>query len=373
MKSILFINKVAELGGAEISLLTLIEDIQKYGYRPFVVLGSDGPLRKRLEELNSKVYIYPLDFPHFKKPIPFVKSVFFLTRLVKSEKIQLIHSNTLWDNQYGVIAAKLSHIPHILHVRGFSKQRNSWKALYNMGCLAICNSKHTKEIFLKYSKFKKKTEVVYNAVDIEKLKPDKKKRSMIRNHYGFTDVDLVMGMAGRLTEEKGQLALLKILIPILKKQPQYKILIAGDAKIHTDYKYPEQISSLIKKNGLNKNVILTGFLKDMTSFYNALDLFLLPSFREPFGRVLIEAMATEIPVIASRVDGVVEVVDHSILGYLVEPSDADDWLYCIDKLDRNESLRIQFGKAGRKKVSKRFTPDQITYKIISIYKELIKC
>jgi len=371
LKTILFLNKIAEFGGAEFSLLHLVQGIQKYGFHPIVVLGAKGPLHKRLEELNLRVYIYPLDFPHLQNPIPFLKSVFFLSHVIKTEKVRLIHSNTLWDNQYGVIAAKLARIPHVLHVRGFSENKASWKSMYNAGSLAICNSEHTKNIFLKYSRFKKKIEVVYNAVDTEKFSPDLERRSEMRLCYGFGDDDFVLGMAGRLAEEKGHLWLLKAILPMLNKNLNYKILIAGDAKIHPDTEYPEQISSYIQQNGLDGHVILTGFVEDMNGFYNAIDLFLLPSFREPFGRVLIEAMATETPVIASSVGGVPEVVDHEINGYLIEPGDADSWRDCINNLIHNETIRHNFVKSGRKKVMSKFTSENITSKIVSLYMELL--
>lgn len=364
-------NKIAEIGGAEVSLLTLTQSIQKYNYRPVVVLGSDGPLHKRLNELKIRVFIYPLDFPHIRNPIPFLKSVFFLIRVIKREKVRLIHSNTLWDNQYGVLAAKLARIPHILHVRGFSERNSSWKSIYYMGSFAFCNSKHTKNAFLKYSKFRKRVEVVYNAVDIKKFKPDQRKRKEIRELYGFRNGDFVMGMAGRLAEEKGQLSLLKSLLPMLKRNPTYKILIAGDAKIHPDTKYTEQIASIIKNNSLERNVILTGFIEDMTSFYNALDLFLLPSYREPFGRVLVEAMATRVGIVASKVGGVPEVVDHEETGYLVDPKDADGWNESINKLTAEESLLNQLGEAGRRKVLEKFTLEHMESKVVSLYGELI--
>jgi len=370
-ETILFLNKISQLGGAEISLLNLVQDIQKYGYRPVVVLGSYGPLCKRLKKLNIKIYIYPLDFPHLKNPIPFLKSLLFLYHIIKTEKVQLIHSNTLWDNQYGVMAAKLVGIPHILHVRGFSEQKASWKSFYNMGSIAICNSKNTKRKFLKYSKFRKRTEMVYNAVDTERFKPNLKSRQKARQNYGFKEVDFIMGMAGRLAEEKGQLFCLKTLLPILKKNSNCKVLIAGDAKIHPDTKYPGEILSFIRHNHLDGCVIMTGFVEDMNGFYNAIDLFLLPSFREPFGRVLIEAMATEKPVIASRVGGVPEVVDNEINGFLVNPHDADSWCECIDKLINDKSLRVQLGKAGRRKVLEKFTLGNITSKIVSMYDELL--
>jgi len=371
LKTILFLNKVAELGGAEFSLLNLVQGIQRHAFQPIVVLGDEGPLQERLEKLNVDTHIFPLDFPHLINPIPFLKSVFFLNRVIKEESTNLIHSNTLWDNQYGVAAAKLAGIPHMLHVRGFPEQKPSWKSFYNMGSLAICNSEDTRKKFLKYSGFRKRTEVVYNAVDTERFIPDKNIRKKVRQSYGFAEADLILGMAGRLAEEKGQLFLLKALLPMLKSNSNYRVLIAGDAKIHPDTTYPEDIASFIQHNGLDGNVVMAGYIENMNGFYNALDLFLLPSFREPFGRVLIEAMATETPVIASRVGGVPEVVDHEINGYLVDSGDADNWREYINRLIHNETIRRNFVKSGRTKVLDKFTSEHITSRIVSLYRELL--
>lgn len=351
--------------------MNLVQEIQKYDYSPVVVLGSEGPLSTRLKQLDVNVYTYPLDVPHFKNPIPFLRSVLFLHHVINNEKARLIHSNALWDNQYGVVVAKLAGIPHILHVRGFPEQQASWKSFYNMGSLAICNSEDTKRKFLKYSGFRKRTEVVYNGVDTERFIPDQESRQKVRQRYGFGEADLVMGMAGRLAEEKGQLSLLKILLPMLKKNSNHKILIAGDEKIHPDTTYPAEIMSFIRQNGLDGNVAMAGYIEDMNGFYNALDLFLLPSFREPFGRVLIEAMATETPVIASRVGGVPEVVDHEINGYLVESGDAVGWREYINRLIHNEAIRQNFLKSGRNKVLKKFTSENITSSIAALYGELL--
>lgn len=370
-KRILYLNKVAEIGGAEVSLQSLVNSLKGTDYQPVVVLGQKGPLLQILEGMDIKSYVYPLDWCHFENPFPFIRTIRFLRHLVKQEKIKLIHSNTLWDNQYGVISAKVTKIPHILHVRGFSKSQYTWKSFYHLDSMAICNSQNTCNKFVNASGFRRRVEVVYNGVDTNIFKPVPKKRSYMREYYGFRDTDFVMGMAGRLTEEKGQLQLLKSILPTLRKDQNYKVIICGDTKIHPGTDYCEKIKGFMRSNKLGKQVLLTGFVDDMPSFYNAIDLFLLPSFREPFGRVLIEAMATKIPVIASSVDGVPEVVEHRKTGYLVSPNSVDNWCHYISKLASKESLRKDLGEAGQQRVLEKFTLEHTTSKIVSIYNGLI--
>ena len=370
MKTVLYLNNVAVMGGAEQSLLALVESVRKSGYRPIVVLGSDGPLFSRLNDVGIQTYVFPLDFCHTTNPLPFVRSVGYLKHIIKKEDVRLVHSNTLWDNQYGTVAARISRVPHILHVRGFSRCQCSWKSFYGLGNVAICNSRHTRDEFVNSTGFRKKVEVVYNGVDTDKFRPDDNKRMTARSGYGFTRSDFVMGMAGRLTEEKGQLTLLKMLLPLLKSNKHYKVVISGDTNIHTD-DYRKRLELFINDSALGEQVTVAGFVDDMPTFYNALDLFLLPSIREPFGRVLIEAMATEISVIASRVGGVPEVVKDGEVGYLVEAADASAWRTRVEDLALDKPLRTALGSAGRRHAMANFSLAASVAGVCKLYDEIV--
>ena len=355
-KKILYLNKVGEIGGAEVSLQMLVGNLLRPDFEPVVVLGSAGSLYERLKVMNIPVYVYPLEGLHTRNPTPFIKTVRFLKDVIKKEKIGLIHTNTNWDNQYGVIASKLTGIPHILHVRGFSRSQYSWKSFYHLGDMAICNSEHTRHQFIAFSGFKKRVEVVYNGIDSDTFRPDHEKRLRMRKHYSFSDTDIVMGMAGRLTEEKGQLPLLKALLGQLKSNKNYKVVIAGDTVLHSGSDYKEQIGAFIIENKLDEQVLLAGFVNDMPAFYNALDLFLHPAFREPFGRVMVEAMAAEKPVIASKIGGVSEIISaNSEDGVLVVPGDWEAWLKQIDFLIMHPKTAMLMGRQGREKAIKRFS------------------
>ncbi len=371
-KSILYLNRISEIGGAEVSLQELMGSLEGTGYWPVVVLGGEGPLLQRLQGMGIEAYTFPFETCHYKNPLPFIRTIIFLKNIIKKHRIKLIHSNMFWDNQYGVISAKLSRIPHVLHVRGFVNSQYTWKSFYCLGTVVICNSQHTCHQFICATGFKKRVEVVYNGIDVNLFKPDRMKRSATRKNYGFTDNDFVMGMAGSIIEEKGQFQLLKSIHSILIENRNYKVLIAGNNKIGPESDYYERIKAFIANNKLEDQVLLLDFVEDMPSFYNALDVFLLPSFKEPFGRVLIEAMATKIPIVASNVDGVPEVVGHGKTGYLVDSKDGEGWRQHIKRLVDNEGLRKELGEVGRQRVIDNFTLDHVTSRIVSIYNSLIK-
>lgn len=371
-KKILYLNRVSEIGGAEVSLQALAENLPRKDFAPVVVVGSPGTLSKRFKALNIPVYELPSDRLRPGNPISFIKTIRFLLSIIKKEKITLVHTNATWDNHFGVVAAKIARIPHILHVRGFSKANYSRKSLFSLGDVAICNSAHTREQFIAYSGFKKRTEVVHNGIDSEVLKPDPEKRKQMRDRYGFKDTDTVMGMAGRLAEEKGQFPLLEALLPRLKANKTYKVLVTGNAVLHPGSDYEGRINAFITDNKLETQVRLAGFVDDMPGFYNALDLFLHPAFREPFGRVVIEAMAAGKPVIASKVGGIPEIIsDDSSDGVLVEPGHWDTWLEKIDLLIRDPETAMRMARQGREKVIKQFSLAAQMDRIVAIYKSLI--
>lgn len=371
-KKILYLNKVGEIGGAEVSLQALVENLPRPDFEPVVVLGNSGALYNRLKAMKISVYVYPLECLRTSNPVPFIKTVRFLKHVIAREKVSLIHTNTNWDNQYGVIAAGLTGIPHILHVRGFSKGQHSWKSFYNLGSMAICNSEHTRQQFTAFSGFKKRVEVVYNGIDSGIFRPDYEKRMRMRRRYGFKDTDIVMGMAGRLTKEKGQVPLLEALVGRFKKNKNYKVLIAGDTVLDSEGGYKKQINAFVMENKLDEQVILTGFMDDMPSFYNALDLFLHPAFREPFGRVVAEAMAVEKPVIASKIGGVPEIISaNSEDGVLVDCGDWETWRERSEFLISHSEEAVLMGRQGREKVIKRFSLAAQTDILKEIYKSLV--
>ena len=158
---------------------------------------------------------------------------------------------------------------------------------------------------------------------------------------------------------------------MVKIDPNVSALIVGDTKIDRSEDYLEELYQIVWKLGLKDKVIFTGFVNEMKELYASLDLLVLPSYAEPFGRVIIEAMAMEKPVIATRAGGAVEIVESGVTGLLVPPDDIDGRIQAILKMIEDEEGREHMGKAGRKGVENNFDIEKSVVETQKIYMELL--
>ncbi len=209
-----------------------------------------------------------------------------------------------------------------------------------------------------------KTKVIYNGVDEKKFNP-KADGSWVRERLEISDEIVVLTVA-RLVEQKG----IKYLIDAVQKLGDYplKLVIKGDG--------PKK-NSLIKrakKLGIEDKVIFFDEKipeQDLPGLYTAADMFVLPSLYEPFGLVVTEAMASGLPVIASRVGGLKEVVTPET-GFLFEPRNPDDLAGKIALLASDKGLRKNMGRAGRKRILDIFTWDKIAKEYKLFYQRALE-
>jgi len=160
---------------------------------------------------------------------------------------------------------------------------------------------------------KEKIITLYNMIDVELTEPHLLTRAQARQALNFTDDTFVFGTIGRLVKNKDQASLIHAFSLIKPHCPNAKLIIIGDGELENSLR--QQVSL----HGLENDVILTGFLSGGFRYMKAFDCFVLPSIQEAFGRVLLEAMIAKVPVIASRVHGIPEVVADA--GKLVNPKD----------------------------------------------------
>jgi len=154
---------------------------------------------------------------------------------------------------------------------------------------------------------------LYNVIDAKLTEPELLSRDEARRELTFTEQDFVFGTIGRLARNKDQSTLIQAFANIKPYCPNAKLIIMGDGELE------ERLQQQINTCGLTNDVTLTGFVPNAFKYIKAFDCFVLPSIQEAFGRVLIEAMLAKCPIIASRVNGIPEVMAD--VGQLIEPKD----------------------------------------------------
>lgn len=351
-------------GGADRSLLLLVEGLAARGSRPLLVVPGEGELNEEAARKGLDVEVLDLMHVRGSRIRDFVRGLWQLRRLCRRRRVDLIHCNAWTALQWAVPVAATLGLPVVCHFRGlhFSRKR-LMVCLLNRCEAIIAVSSAVKDCLVEAGVRAGVVTVVHNAVDLSLDGP----RSEPRCEPGDCRKSVVVGMASQLIPWKGHRYLLCAAARIVQRHPNVEFRIAGDAW-PDDPAYVAELRDLVRRLGLQQHVRFLGFLKEIAPFMRSLDLLVLPSDHEPFGRVLIEAMAASKPVVAFRGGGVAEIVDHEVNGLLVAHGDVEGLANAIGRLVCDPMLAAAMGRAGRVKAQTCFSRDKHVREIEEIHR-----
>ena len=369
---IFFLDQSGKLGGAELSLLDLAKFYQK---NALVGLFAEGVFREKLEQHNILVEVLTQKSINVSKDSGLTQGLNSLLSLfpliLKTAKIardyDLIYANTQKALVIGAIASVLSRRPFVYHLRDiisadhFSKiNRQIIITLANQfATLVIANSKATQHSFIEAGGKSELTQVVYNGFEVKNYQFNLSERNRLRKELGL-EQQFVIGHFSRLSPWKGQ----HILLEALANCPDnISAIFVGDA-LFGEQDYVKQLHQKVAELGLEKRVQFLGFRSDIVAVMSACDLVVHTSTApEPFGRVIIEAMLCQRPVIAAAAGGVIELVKDGKTGWLVEPGNVQQLTDTMIKCWKNPQLMTQVAQAANQEARERFKLDQIQQQI----------
>lgn len=355
---ILLISHTANLHGGERSLVDLSLGLQRRKV-PFIVMcPAEGVLPELLRANGIKVQIFFLPRPQrniiqlLKFFILWIIVVWRLRNWMRQNTIDIVYNNTI-DGLYGPFAAKLNQCPCVWHVREVKPQNKHIRFLFvlllkNFATQVVFNSNATMQAYQlrPYPHW----QVIYNGLDLT------------RCHMNLSEKrdNFLLLFVGQIEKHKRADRFLEIVVRTKKSYPNLKGLIVGDGE------ELEEMKQLSQRIHVQNDVEFTGYLHDVNRVYQQSDVFILTSDTEPFGRVIIEAMAHALPVVAANVGGVSEVVDENITGFLVEKDDIDAYVEKIRQLIADPKLCREMGLAGRKRVESFFSLDAYQNNLIAV-------
>jgi glycosyltransferase involved in cell wall biosynthesis len=378
--TVLFFDHTAKLGGAEIALFHLLQQLDKEKFNPVAVLGEPGALASKLRESGIETHIIPLDATvnqarkdslgarsllKFGAVWKTFKYCLRLARFIKSRRIDLIHTNSLKADIIGGICSRLTGVPVVWHVHDRIDADYLPKTvarLFRLLCrvmpdFVVANSIATlKSISLPVIY---PSAVVYEGV----LARDAEQKN---NHVGG-----IVGLVGRLTRWKGQHVFLEAAAQVRQQFPNTKFQVIGSAMFGEE-SYEQEIRALSRSLGLEDCVEFTGFRNDVPRLVDQLDILVHASTTgEPFGQVITEGMLAAKPVIATRGGGVPEIVQHGSTGLLVPMGDADAMAAAICALLSNPDLARAMGKAGRERALQHFVVEKTVPRLEAIFQRVL--
>lgn len=202
-------------------------------------------------------------------------------------------------------------------------------------------------------------EVVHIGFDFEKLAPSSESRLRLRDEFGFAADDFVIGYVANFVPGKGHLQLVQAFERVSKEISAARLFLIGQGML-------SDLESAAERIGPSR-VIFGGWRDDVPGCLNAMDLFVQPSLSEAFSQVLIEAMGTGLPVIATDVGGAREVIDDGENGILIEAGQAETIAEQIRRVHNDPGLRSRLAAEGRRSVLERFTAERMVDRLFSLY------
>lgn len=313
------------ISGAERSLQLTLAALPGAGVAPVVIGPPDGALRPWCE--THDVPYSPCDLAQWDSRTfwKYGLSVLRLRRLLQRHRAEVLHSNQLWSFQAASRAAGSLGIVRVCHFRDDAEPGAiGWFTGAGVEAV-VCISQHIQrqaECAWPEPARRPRLFTRINPVDIRdrSIEERQRLRADARRRLAVKDGEVVFGFAGQLREVKGLLPLLEV-CAALPLDRAWRLMVAGrDPSVRGDYE--RRCRERAEQPDLKGRVYFLGFLENMSDFYQALDLAVVPSFEEPMGRIPLEAASYAVPSVAFRVGGLPDVIVDGETGRLVP---ADDW------------------------------------------------
>lgn len=371
---ILQVVRNLDIGGAQEVVRTLARNLQQEGHFVAVCSLRDGPLRSDLEALGIPVELMQPRKSSVLSPIAWIRDTWRirsdLAELVARHRIDVVQTHLLRSVDFVVASLRRrGAIPLVFwtfHNVNFTlrrehlgtqawllgPKRSVYRALYRFGARRvdglIAVSDETRAAMLdELGDIAEQIHVIPNGVDTQ-MYESRDDRELVRRTLGVGAETPVIIMVGTFKTQKGHVFLIEAMSRIAEDHPDVLVLLVGDGELR--HAIEHQINDL----RLSGTVQLLGNRRDVPALLSAADIFVLPSLWEGLPMALLEAMASGLPCIATRVSGSSQVIESGSSGLLVQPGDVDELEDAIRRLLTDRELTRSLGGIGRRRVEERF-------------------
>jgi glycosyltransferase involved in cell wall biosynthesis len=356
-------------GGGQTVIAKLLPHFDQEKFSPIVVslTSADTDLAQQLRQQGVPVY----DLKMNKRwPIPALWRYF---RLLKKEKPSIIHSSLFHANIASRLVGRLANVPILVSWRQNIELGGQLREKINRltigiddKVVAVC--KPAKQAEISRSKVDPdKVIVIPNCVDVDLVRPPGiNSRNRVREGLGIGDSEKMLLTIGRLHPQKGINYLLDSLSSMLQLSTHgIRLVIVGEGELE------EKLKRQTQEQGLAEHVIFTGRRQDIPELLTAADLFVLASLWEGLPLVVLEAMAAELPIVATDVGGTAEAIIDGTSGLLVPPANSEKLAEKILTLLNDESLGQTLARNGLVKVKEEFSASSVAERFENLYLKLL--
>jgi glycosyltransferase involved in cell wall biosynthesis len=383
---VLYVSHTSLMSGAEGALLDLLDALPD-NISP-VVACPPGPLSDALDSRDVEVMHLPeisgsfrLDLIQTPRTVlQLLTAGLALHRIVRAVAPDVVHANSLRSGLVAGAAFASRSAPVIVHAHDALPNTRSAAivraALRPTASTLIAISEYTAKNLVDLG-FTQPIRILFNPLDTQRFDPGLRSKADARAELGLAPDQLLLGIVAQITPWKGQEIAIRTTGILRETFPSIKLLIVGEAKFtssaarYDNAEYKRSLHRLITELGLQRNVEFLGERQDVETIIRSLDVVLAPSWEEPFGRTVIEAMSLETPVVSTNVGGPPEYIRDGVEGFLLSPTDAHAWSDTVANLLAHPELRADVGRSASSKVRSLFDRRDYAHKVAAAYQDVL--
>ncbi len=359
------------LGGGQTNVLSIAKNLDNNKFSVSIAAAGGGKFEDEVNKNN--IPFYSIELPKLLR----TKYLKNLESLQEQDKFDIIHSHGGVAGFYGRILKKHHaeiksvHTIHGIHYINSGNlirkniSRTIEQYLVQFTDRTICE---THNDFLTAIKNKiadiNRTDIIPNGINISKF-ANLKKNHVLINELGFNEQNFIVGNISRFDEQKNQKLILQAAYFLVRKYPQMRFIFVGSGN------YLQQMKDLARDSNIEEYIHFAGEQDDLVKYYSIFDIFVFPTLWEGMPYVLLEAMASRLPIICSRIPNLIEVIKPDFSALVINPTDMDDLFRKISALYQSEELRNDLAQNAMIE-STQYDESEIIPKIVNIYNEVLK-
>lgn len=348
------------VGGVETGTVDFAKYLVGHGHHS-VVVSNGGALVDELEKSGTRHYRLPV---HRKSLWSALKCIRALRRVIRSEQIEIVHARSRVPGWIAYFACRNTPAEFITTCHGFYSSHCFSRVMAWAKLVIVPSEVIGRHMIEAFNVPAENIRVIPRSVDMARFGLGREE------HRGRSTY--IVSIIGRITPIKGHAYFLKAMAKVVRSMPYGKIWIIGDAPPHKAG-YKQELQLLVRRLGLQQHVEFLGNRRDIPQLLAETDVLVLSSVvPESFGRVILEAQAAGVPVVATKVGGVVEIIDDEKTGLLVLPKDPDAMSEAVQRLLNDRKLARQLALEAQNKIAQRYTLEHMASQTLKVYQELMR-
>lgn len=365
------------VGGAQDNTLITVERLNRAKYEVSLLCSSEGEWQQRAQNIRNLNLIFVNELTRRIQIFYDVIAFWKIYCIIRRGGYDIVHTHSSKPGVLGRFAAKLAGVPVIIHtIHGFPFHdfMNPVKKGVFIFLERICSKLTTRLITVSQLNLEKAVKLklakrsrfvnIYSGIDFDKfdtpIDPVSKKQEM-----GLLNGEKIVGTVGRFSEQKAPLDFIRAIPHVLDKRNDVCFVMVGDGELKP------KMTQLAGELGLASKLKILGYREDIPEILQIFDVFVLSSLWEGLGRSLTEAMYASLPVVATAVEGVPELVKHDETGILVPPRDVSAIAGGILSLLEDEQKAQSLGKAAKQKITDAFRADVMVKRLEEVYQNML--